>query len=255
MAMSLADDSTAKQFQKRLAQASQEINQLAPMFGLAKQVIDYDSDRRKNLLAKYARQHIQAGESATAADRLARADPEYLAALDIQAEELRDGLRDHRQMGCAARSLGNWPIVAGSDSGAAPRYARVKQTKSQREWIQRNQDKMRAYRRRWQDKNAERERERRRQKEKAWRAKHPEIYRERIRRTKLKYPEKVRARNTLNNAIQAGKLERQPCALCGKVAQAHHRDYSKPLEVEWLCSVHHGEFERIARATVSLAWT
>jgi hypothetical protein len=87
--MSLADDSTAKQFQKRLALASQEINQLAPMFGLAKQVIDYDSDRRKNLLAKYARQHIQAGESATAADLLARSDPEYVAALDIQAEELR----------------------------------------------------------------------------------------------------------------------------------------------------------------------
>jgi hypothetical protein len=35
-------------------------------------------------------------------------------------------------------------------------------------------------------------------------------------------------------------LEPQPCKVCGDKAQAHHHDYSKPLEVEWLCQKHHG---------------
>ncbi len=44
------------------------------------------------------------------------------------------------------------------------------------------------------------------------------------------------------NAIQAGRLVRQPCQECGEVrSEAHHEDYSKPLEVIWLCKPHHRE--------------
>lgn len=33
-----------------------------------------------------------------------------------------------------------------------------------------------------------------------------------------------------------GKLVQQPCAVCGaEKTEMHHHDYSKPLEVEWLC--------------------
>jgi len=43
-------------------------------------------------------------------------------------------------------------------------------------------------------------------------------------------------------AIHQGSLTRQPCEVCGEMkAQAHHDDYSKPLEVKWLCTKHHGE--------------
>lgn len=46
-------------------------------------------------------------------------------------------------------------------------------------------------------------------------------------------------------AIRTGKMIRQPCQVCGAKAQAHHTDYSRPLEVQWLCSVHHGEAHHV----------
>ena len=54
-------------------------------------------------------------------------------------------------------------------------------------------------------------------------------------------PEKVAARMALNNAVRDGKLERLPCEVCGAPSEAHHEDYSKPLEVRWLCPQHHRE--------------
>lgn len=57
------------------------------------------------------------------------------------------------------------------------------------------------------------------------------------------HPERVLARDQVKRAIQAGRLERKPCEVCGTVerVQAHHDDYSKPLEVRWLCTSHHRE--------------
>ena len=47
------------------------------------------------------------------------------------------------------------------------------------------------------------------------------------------------------NAIRSGRLTRQPCEVCGEAkAQAHHDDYSKPLDVRWLCTTHHAEWHR-----------
>lgn len=40
-------------------------------------------------------------------------------------------------------------------------------------------------------------------------------------------------------AIKKGRLLKQPCEVCGGDAEAHHDDYSKPLEVRWLCPLHH----------------
>jgi hypothetical protein len=53
-------------------------------------------------------------------------------------------------------------------------------------------------------------------------------------------PEKRRAHYAVSNAIRDGRLIRQPC-FCGAKAEAHHADYSKPLEVTWLCRKHHME--------------
>lgn len=53
-----------------------------------------------------------------------------------------------------------------------------------------------------------------------------------------KYPEKHRARTTLNYAISKGKIKKpKNCANCGKEKKldGHHEDYSKPLIVQWLC--------------------
>lgn len=44
----------------------------------------------------------------------------------------------------------------------------------------------------------------------------------------------------VKRAIRAGELEREACETCGDPATvAHHDDYSKPLEVRWLCHSHH----------------
>ena len=44
------------------------------------------------------------------------------------------------------------------------------------------------------------------------------------------------------NAIRDGKLTPTPCEVCGKEkTQGHHEDYSKPLDVVWLCTRHHAD--------------
>lgn len=56
------------------------------------------------------------------------------------------------------------------------------------------------------------------------------------------HPERYKARNAVSNAIRDGRLQRQPCNVCGNLkVEAHHEDYSKPLSVEWLCFQHHRE--------------
>jgi ribosomal protein S27AE len=61
------------------------------------------------------------------------------------------------------------------------------------------------------------------------------------RRSAQKYPEKRAARVAVGNAIRDGRLFKEPCGKCGsEKAQAHHDDYSKPLEVRWLCPRCHG---------------
>lgn len=56
---------------------------------------------------------------------------------------------------------------------------------------------------------------------------------------------KKKATVAVNNAIRDGRLIRGDCEVCGKpLAQGHHDDYSKPLEVRWLCPEHHAAHHR-----------
>lgn len=58
-----------------------------------------------------------------------------------------------------------------------------------------------------------------------------------------------KARRKVRHEIQMGRLVRQPCEICGEVlSQAHHDDYSKPLEIRWLCISHHREHHAKAKA-------
>ncbi len=53
-------------------------------------------------------------------------------------------------------------------------------------------------------------------------------------------PEKIRAKRIVAWAIISGRLKRMPCEVCGTLkAEGHHEDYSKPLDVRWLCRKHH----------------
>lgn len=50
------------------------------------------------------------------------------------------------------------------------------------------------------------------------------------------YQGKRRARVISCRAIQRGELVRGPCEQCGaSKVEGHHDDYSKPLQVRWLC--------------------
>lgn len=62
----------------------------------------------------------------------------------------------------------------------------------------------------------------------ARRASHSEIPTEARRR--------ANARSYLNQYVRRGKITKGPCAECGNPeVEAHHADYSKPLDVTWLC--------------------
>lgn len=59
-----------------------------------------------------------------------------------------------------------------------------------------------------------------------------------------KYPERRRAHVKLQQAVRLGVLKKPNCCVvdssdCSDRLEAHHEDYSKPLQVIWLCSVHH----------------
>ncbi len=45
----------------------------------------------------------------------------------------------------------------------------------------------------------------------------------------------------VRRALHYGVLTKQPCEVCGNEnSQAHHHDYEKPLDVNWLCQRCHG---------------
>lgn len=64
----------------------------------------------------------------------------------------------------------------------------------------------------------------------------------------IAYQKKRRAINHLEyaatgavaHALRGGRIRKQPCEICGDPnTEAHHPDYSKPLDVRWLCREHH----------------
>lgn len=57
-----------------------------------------------------------------------------------------------------------------------------------------------------------------------------------------RYPERNKANIALSNAIRDGRVARDPCHCCGAAeVEGHHADYSKPLDVTWLCIEHHNQ--------------
>lgn len=59
---------------------------------------------------------------------------------------------------------------------------------------------------------------------------------------------KANARSYVNEYLRRGKIKKEPCQVCGdNNSQMHHEDYSKPLEVIWLCRKHHLELHSIKK--------
>ena len=81
-----------------------------------------------------------------------------------------------------------------------------------------------------------------------------EKIKENLYRMKKKFPIKQRARGALNYAVKHGKiLKPKNCSKCNKVTriEGHHKDYTKPLKVIWLCpNCHRKEDLRLKKDTV-----
>ena len=72
--------------------------------------------------------------------------------------------------------------------------------------------------------------------------KHREELLQKQRARRAKNPQQMRAQSLLNSYILRGKIEKpKVCQVCGKEGrvEAHHSDYSKPLDVIWCCKSCH----------------
>jgi len=121
--------------------------------------------------------------------------------------------------------------------------SREGERKSWREYGERNRKARRAYHRKLYEKNSEAIIRRIKKYHQTKRGRLLRLISDE-RRRKM-FPEKCAARQAVMVAIRSGKLKRQKCEKCGdQKTQAHHRDYSRPLYVQWLCAKCHGAAHR-----------
>lgn len=75
---------------------------------------------------------------------------------------------------------------------------------------------------------------------KRYRKEHPELRYGRLTHNE-EHKRKYRVNLKVFRAIEKGILFKEPCNVCNKkkIVHAHHDDYLKPLDVRWLCPVHH----------------
>jgi hypothetical protein len=69
-------------------------------------------------------------------------------------------------------------------------------------------------------------------------------------RWRTEHPERRFAQIALGNAVRSGEIKPWPmCAMpdCSSRPEAHHPDYSRPLDVVWLCSAHHKQAHALIR--------
>jgi len=59
-------------------------------------------------------------------------------------------------------------------------------------------------------------------------------------------PEKRQAQIILGNAVRSGKIKKKPCEFCESThrVHGHHDDYSKPLDVIWMCPQCHKDYHK-----------
>lgn len=63
-------------------------------------------------------------------------------------------------------------------------------------------------------------------------------------RLRARDPQKASVWSAVANALRSGALKREPCMYCGDPhSQAHHHDYTRPLDVRWACFRCHREIE------------
>tara|TARA_R110000868_G_scaffold133217_4_gene344732 strand:- start:1541 stop:2155 length:615 start_codon:yes stop_codon:yes gene_type:complete len=110
---------------------------------------------------------------------------------------------------------------------AAKSYQKFKpeRLRKAREYVENNIEKVRLQRRKWKEENKD-------------------YVKKKTYEYIARYPEKKKAVASVNNAIMYGKMIRpSKCSRCPNEnnIEGHHTDYSKPLEVIWLCRKCHNK--------------
>jgi len=74
---------------------------------------------------------------------------------------------------------------------------------------------------------------------------------------KISNPEKRKVHSIIEHALRDGKLIKKPCEVCYTTVkvEAHHDDYSKPLDIKWLCRKDHKLVHRILKILKELGYT
>lgn len=114
-----------------------------------------------------------------------------------------------------------------------------------RVWYLKNRDSVRARSARWYEANTLKARENR----KKYHAEHRDKVLLAHRNYAQKYKNRFVATSAVYMAIKTGKLVRGPCEACGATesVHGHHDDYSKPLDVNWLCEECHPSLHKWLR--------
>lgn len=68
-----------------------------------------------------------------------------------------------------------------------------------------------------------------------------------VKKWRLRHPDRNRAHKVVFISLRNKSLQKQPCFCGSSRVEAHHEDYSKPLEIEWLCKRHHVEKDKVRR--------
>lgn len=122
-----------------------------------------------------------------------------------------------------------------------------------REYGRNHKEKIKAYRKEYYRKNKARSLERSKQWVENNREAHRRHCREsnqrhydellvRMQKYRSDYPDRYKARGIVSSKIQQGKLRKPTtCEVCGSEGyiEAHHEDYSKPLDIIWCCKKCH----------------
>jgi hypothetical protein len=83
-----ADATDLYRLSRNLENIALQIEQLAPQLADARTVREYDADRKRNLLAEFVTPLLATEKSATAAETVARANPEYRRRFDELRQQL-----------------------------------------------------------------------------------------------------------------------------------------------------------------------
>ena len=143
----------------------------------------------------------------------------------------------------------------------------VCQKKRALEWRHSHIERARANGRKWNREHPEkrafnqreyrqRHKERMKEKNKVAYKNHIDKYKKDTADYRKKYPERERAHNILKSALRVGRvIKPTSCSKCGEPGymHGHHADYSKPLQVEWLCSYCHARLHKLKYPAAELS--